>query len=745
MLKKRADMDKSRNTFSIFYKYLISFFLVALIPIGIGTASFYQYNVISLRRQTYDISRQRFEQKAQLLDDIIYYHFRTASALAAEPLLQSSRLLGDSYDQYQCLSYIKPYLSRSQEIEKSCLIMKDRDIVYTATGIMSLNALGNMTLGLSDEQADELNSILRTNSGYLQIGDRIDDRYLIFIHPIPVYRPYAYLTFFMEKEAVRQLLGDEGSNSNFQLMTGEGEVLSSDFGESEIEELKDLWMSGRRNDIQLSGKKDAFVFFYLSDTTELVYAGSILEDDIFSQRMEQQRNLLILFCFLILFLCMGMALGVASFTYKPIRELLRILDKPERQKNEMQVLHEYIMDQKTLSDSVRWQAPYVQQRIMELYLEGLIGEEEQRKAFQSFRFGTGSNCYFAIVFWLKLREKGIHNSKYRQKIMTCSLEMELKADVHICHIEKSMDSAIVWVVNTNGRDHVAEMVLKIWQEFQKILPDAEVAYRAGVGNAVGTLEQIRSSYYEAIAAAEYLQECGKRNILFFSDLAGILEEEEMPDGEYVLKLIQALRKGDKKLTLEIFREYRERIKQKYRSLILHHYFEVQLYRTLSESLKNYVPQEYLEELSVLAVKYGSDDWDSMIEMELEKICDYRTSSQKSRQVELSERILAYIRANVFQNSLSLDSIGDEFGLSPYYVSRFMAEQTGENLKNYITGLRMEEAKKLLTQTVLPLYEIVLRIGYLDVSSFIRKFKKEVGMTPGEYREKQSLSKKSQKP
>ena len=183
------------------------------------------------------------------------------------------------------------------------------------------------------------------------------------------------------------------------------------------------------------------------------------------------------------------------------------------------------------------------------------------------------------------------------------------------------------------------------------------------------------------------------------------------------------------------------MKQKYRSRILYHYFEVHFYRTIVESLKNYVSQECLEELSELVAEYELDDRDLMIETEFEKICDYRTSSQKSRQVELSEKILAYIKANAFQISLSLDSIGDEFGLSPYYISRFMAEQTGENLKSYITRLRMEEAKKLLTQTALPLYEIVSRIGYLDVSSFIRKFKKEVGMTPGEYREKHGLFEK----
>ena len=739
-MKKKVDINRGKSTYSIFYKYLISFFLVALVPIGIGVASFYQYNVTSLRRQTYDISRQKFEQKAQLLDDVIYNHFKTAAALAVEPLLQSSRLLGDSYGQYQCLSYLKPYLSRNQEIEKSYLIMKNQDIVYTATGMMSLNALGDIALGWENSQIKELNTIIQENTGYLPVGDRVAEKYLIFLHPVPAYRPYAYLMFLMDKEAVYQLLGkDSGEESQeFLLTTKTGDVLNSDFNQADLEEMKSAWQLGGQNGIRDTGWKESSVFFYISDTTELVYAGSFSEDGIFMRQMERQRNLLILFCFLILFLCMGIAFGVASFTYKPIRDLLRILDKPERQKNEMLALHEYIMDQKTLSDSVRWQTPYVQQRIMELYLEGLIDETEQQKAFSTFHFNSENNCYFAIVFLLKFQKKGINNSQYRQKILNCSLELELKEDVHICHMEKFMDSTIVWIVNVDSKEYVTKMLLNIRQEFQKFLPESEVMYGAGVGGTVKTLTQIRDSYYEAMAAAEYLQEYERENILFYSDLAGVLEKEEMPDGEHILKLVQALRKGDKRLSAELFREYRERLRQKYKSLILYHYFEVQFYKGLTEALRNYVPQNCLEELSELAAGYDMENRDSLIEKELDKICDFRTSSQKSKQIELSEKILTYIRENAFQTSLSLDSLGDEFGLSPYYISRFMTEQTGENLKSYITRLRMEEAKKLLTQTALPLYEIVSRIGYLDVSSFIRKFKKEVGMTPGEYREKYGL-------
>lgn len=727
-------MGRGKNAYSVFYKYLISFFLVALIPIGIGTASFYQYNVVSLKRQTCDISRQRFEQKIQLLDDIIYNHYRTASALAAEPLLQSSQLLGDSYDQYQSLSYLKPYLSRNQEMEKSCLIMKNQDTVYTATGMMSLDALGKIALGWEDWQIQELDQIIQEDEGYSKVGDRLDRKYLIFMHPIPTYRPYAYLAFLMDKEAVYQLLksGTEEDSQQLCILTEEGEILNSDFSREEVEKLKNLWLAEEQGKLGIEGNGQPF--FYHSDATELLYIGTFSEDSSYFQQMERQRNMLILFCFLILFLCMGMAFGVASFTYKPIRDLLKILDKPEKQRNEMQELHEYLMDQKTLSDSVRWQTPYVQQRIMELYLEGLTDEKELRKAFSDFCFASEYNCYFVIVFLLKMRKKGINNSEYRQKMLNCSLELELKEDIHICHMERFADSSIVWIVNIDDNSRVTDMLLKLRQRMEMLLPASEIKYASGVGGTVKELIQIRGSYYEAMAAAEYIREY-EREILFYRDLSEALGQEEMPDGENILKLSQALRKGDKKLSMELFQEYRDRLRNKYRSHLLYHYFEVQFYKVLSEALRDYVPENYLEELSGIVSGRDLENRDILLEKVIVKICEYRTSFQKSRQIELSEKILTYIKENAFQATLSLDSLGDEFGLSPYYISRFMTEQTGENLKNYITRLRIEEAKRLLEHTALPLYEIVLRVGYQDVSSFIRKFKKELAMTPGEYREK----------
>lgn len=58
-----------------------------------------------------------------------------------------------------------------------------------------------------------------------------------------------------------------------------------------------------------------------------------------------------------------------------------------------------------------------------------------------------------------------------------------------------------------------------------------------------------------------------------------------------------------------------------------------------------------------------------------------------------------------------------------------------NFSEYVNGLRMRRAKQLLTSLHLKIQEIASAVGYQNVNSFIRMFKRYSGMTPGEYRKK----------
>jgi len=69
-------------------------------------------------------------------------------------------------------------------------------------------------------------------------------------------------------------------------------------------------------------------------------------------------------------------------------------------------------------------------------------------------------------------------------------------------------------------------------------------------------------------------------------------------------------------------------------------------------------------------------------------------------------------------------------------SRFMhlfRHETGSSVSEYVGKIRMENAKKLLTETELSIPEIMVRCGYADQSRFCRKFREYAGVPPGQYR------------
>ena len=54
-------------------------------------------------------------------------------------------------------------------------------------------------------------------------------------------------------------------------------------------------------------------------------------------------------------------------------------------------------------------------------------------------------------------------------------------------------------------------------------------------------------------------------------------------------------------------------------------------------------------------------------------------------------------------------------------------------KEYLTKLRIEEAKKLLVQEEISVNDVCQRVGYINVSYFIKIFQKYTGVTPTRYR------------
>ncbi len=92
----------------------------------------------------------------------------------------------------------------------------------------------------------------------------------------------------------------------------------------------------------------------------------------------------------------------------------------------------------------------------------------------------------------------------------------------------------------------------------------------------------------------------------------------------------------------------------------------------------------------------------------------------------------------YEKQLSLDDVAREVGMSKSHFCRLFKEKTGFNFSDYLTGVRINEATKLLLDTDLSITEIASRCGYNDSAYFAMIFKKVKGVTPLKYRKSPEL-------
>lgn len=99
---------------------------------------------------------------------------------------------------------------------------------------------------------------------------------------------------------------------------------------------------------------------------------------------------------------------------------------------------------------------------------------------------------------------------------------------------------------------------------------------------------------------------------------------------------------------------------------------------------------------------------------------------------LLQPALAYIQEH-FHEPVQLSDIARVLSLSPSRTRHLFLEIVGERFKSYLLQIRVQEAKKLLSGTNMPITDIYLSCGFQSSSSFYREFKKLVSVSPQEYR------------
>ena len=146
--------------------------------------------------------------------------------------------------------------------------------------------------------------------------------------------------------------------------------------------------------------------------------------------------------------------------------------------------------------------------------------------------------------------------------------------------------------------------------------------------------------------------------------------------------------------------------------------------------------EFKSRTDYLPTVMGTEDLGELKKWFLDKIVETAQKIENNRadkSESLIEKAENYIKQN-YMKDISLDDISRYCNISSYYFSKLFKQETGENYVEYLSRVRIENAKKMLSDSESSIKEISYSVGFSDPNYFSRAFKKYEGVSPTEYKD-----------
>lgn len=278
-----------------------------------------------------------------------------------------------------------------------------------------------------------------------------------------------------------------------------------------------------------------------------------------------------------------------------------------------------------------------------------------------------------------------------------------------------------------------ELIEKARELARRMRKKTNISFRIGIGKT-GNLDNMAESYSQALKALDMTT-------------GMVAHADDLPigcdyEGDYPIhlekKLFEEVEKGDVNnavTTARLFFDWMTESNPESVMVIRTKILEFALWAEHLAYEKGGMTYQFKSRQDYLPSVMGMTEFEQMKEWFVEKIMN-AAQNVLSKRAEKSGSIIEtakeYIRNN-YSKDISLDEVSRVVNISPYYFSKIFKEDTDVNFIEYLTNVRISKAKELLDTTEYSMKEICSMVGYSDPNYFSRSFKKNVGVTPTEYK------------
>ncbi|MHA6483326.1 helix-turn-helix domain-containing protein [Paenibacillus sp. strain BS8-2] len=738
---------------SLFYKYLISYALLLILPVLVTGFFAYQYFVGMLQTQVLQSNHGMLEQVRDTMDTELSEMRNIAIQLSVKREFDPDQL-GEAFAVYEAKEKISLYADANTFFSEVVYKAHGVPLLISSQSTYLLPVFHQMYLKgwMNYEQFEEL---LEQTEVHVQaagsIGDGQEtskDAYISYSVPVPktgsAIETKGMLIYLIKENEMRRMLQPflPYEQSNVYIVDQDGQLITSLSDKLELpKEL--LYSESELSGIKQLGGEPYYVSRITSSSSGWTYITVVSETQLMKPVDELKYKTTIVLALILIIGCSIIYINM-HVNYNPLRRLIGIADEKLQHAegssrhglsrhglDKLRSAFDYMSNRSlTLENQVELSKPARRQQLLAQLLQGQSGDDESfRRSCEELGIHLGG-AFRIVCMQAHPNDQAI--SSVQASSTSCPWRMIVADEIDMYQVETIQPHRWIWIQAGHHEE--------AWSAWHKQLDEETgMPWTIGVGEVYKDIVDLPKSYIGALTALQFHLIAGSDRVILPDQLKSADDKFSAYPARELDMLSFHIREGD----LAQIRGYVEgmlvQIHARSQSLLSAKYIYFDVVHTIlkavtSEAAHRGISISYPDIIELTqCTSYAQ--MDAIVWKTLDDISPLLEKSEKPGEDVLLQQIIELLHAKYSDSQFSIQGMASHFSQSASYLTRYFKEQTGRTVSDYLNGIRIDEAKRLLLETDLTIAEIVQRIGYSDPSSFIRKFKAELHLTPGEYRKR----------
>ena len=433
----------------------------------------------------------------------------------------------------------------------------------------------------------------------------------------------------------------------------------------------------------------------------------------------------------------AISIGIEDYLLKPFTpdEILSSLTKTAQR---IDIERKQLSDISKLKAELKSNEMLKKKEFLNNLVHGSENAEDVMTKSQELGISLISRFYKVLISRIQSSSGNIQNQQEACSLLNSYSAAWQQAECFFHH-----SNLLVCIFKGSTKDELDESIFHAAEAIGHIATkNDDCTVLSAIGKTVEHLSQLQFSYEDAKHLLELGNEGGKNRIVSSDDIA-----EKTPLSNSALlelkendPMVTRLKYAGRNDISAIIGESMDLVKKNEGQFsVFASYLLVDLILAVSKLVENFggdikvLKPEILQRKFVDEAVQNENDFRRMMEQVLSFALEYRDSKMTGKYGDVILKAKHFIEENYADPNTTLSTVAEAVCLSPNHFSTIFSQECKTTFIEYLTNVRIENAKRLLKETDMKGYDIAYDCGFSDPHYFSYIFKKNTGLSPREYK------------